>query len=250
MTRGPGRGWPGDCWGGGGGHPGPWGRSDPLQGARTSPVAYGSAVTSKLTTTALGPASPGCPLCLLPQGWGHLRTPEAAQEAPAEGGREGGWDPRRAGPSQSRPLEDPNLNSRGGCPVHTTSFFHPSGGPRPRWGGCPQDGPGGGGGHDPRRVQAKLGIMTPGGSRPRWGVMTPGGSRLRWGLCPQEGPGRGGGHDPRRVPAEGRQPPVQGLRLTEMRCSSSHHPWEPSLSRLGVGGDLAPRAGQEAGGLA
>ena len=203
MTRGPGRGWPGDCWGGGGGHPGPWGRSDPLQGARTSPVAYGSAVTSKLTTTALGPASPGCPLCLLPQGWGHLRTPEAAQEAPAEGGREGGWDPRRAGPSQSRPLEDPNLNSRGGCPVHTTSFLHPSGGPRPRWGGCPQDGPGG-----------------------------------------------GGGHDPRRVPAEGRQPPVQGLRLTEMRCSSSHHPWEPSLSRLGVGGDLAPRAGQEAGGLA
>lgn len=52
----------------------------------------------------------------------------------------------------------------------------------------------------------------------------------------QEGPGRGGRCIPRRVWAEGRQPPVRGLRLTEVRtCASSRCPQEPLLSRLGMG---------------
>lgn len=50
------------------------------------------------------------------------------------------------GYSRGRPLEDPNLNPAGGCPVHTTSFLQ-----------IPQEGPGRGG------------AVSPGRSRPRWG---------------------------------------------------------------------------------
>ena len=91
----------------------------------------------------------------------------------------------------------------------------------------------------PRRVQAKLGVMTPGRPRMKGGAVYPGGSRLRWGLCPQEGPGRG-----QAAPSSG--PETHGGE--EVRVEPS------SLGTLAVssaaGGDPAPRAGQEVGGLA
>lgn len=84
-----------------------------------------------------------------------------------------------------------------------------------------------------------MGVVTPGGSRPRWGFVSPGGYRPRWGLCPQEGPGRG-------QAAPGSGPETHGGEEVRVEPSSSG---TLAVSSVG-GGDPAPRAGQEAGGLA
>lgn len=119
----------------------------PILGPCATPSGRRSAVTLELTSPALGSASPGLPLCLLPQGWGHLRTPEPAQETSAEEER-GGWRPHGTGHSRI-PIQTPAAAAH---PHH--QFPHPPGGSRLRWGSvprrvlaevgglCPQEGPG------------------------------------------------------------------------------------------------------------
>ena len=66
---------------------------------------------------------------------------------------------------------------------------------------------------------------------------------------PQEGPGRGGRYIPRGVWAEGRQPPVRGLRLRDMRTYAlSRCPQEPLLSRLGMRETQPQERGRMSGG--
>lgn len=67
------------------------------------------------------------------------------------------------------------------------------------------------------------------------------------GCVPRRVQDEGGGHDPRSLPAEGRQPPVWGLRPMEMRAGPRPSSSGTLAVLTGVG-ETQPKSGAGGGG--
>lgn len=166
MTRGQGRGRPGICWGGGGGRSGPQGGSDPPPGPVHLPSGLRLGSDPGADHPCSGPRQSWVTFVCSPRA-GDISEPQRLprKRLLKEEGRVGGAHMEQAArepqfklpwwPALSIPPASP-IPQEG--PGRGEVGVMTPGGSRMKWGSWV-----------PRRVQAKLGVMIPGGSRPRWG---------------------------------------------------------------------------------